>query len=117
MNRMKIISTKNEQLIANKVLHANNFFSRLKGLMFVEKIYDGDGMLIEPCNSIHTFFMKFSLDVVFLDKHNKVVQIRRGMKPWRMTSLIFKAVKTLELPAGSLIDDIDKGDELRMEYV
>lgn len=117
MKKMKIINTKNEKVIANEVLHAKSFSSRLKGLMFVEQINNGDGMLIEPCNSIHTFFMKFSLDVVFLDKQNKVVQIRRNMKPWRMTSLIYKAVKTLELPAGKLLDEIDKGDELRMEYV
>jgi uncharacterized protein len=117
MKKLRIFKDETNELLAHEVLHANSFLTRLKGLMFVPEIVGGDAMLIEACNSIHTFFMKFSLDIVFLDKNNTVLKIIRNLKPWRMTFIIFKAVKTLELPAGSLSNNLSNGDKLRIENV
>ena len=90
---------------------AESFFSRLKGLMFKGRIR-GDGLLIRPCNSIHTFFMKFNLDVVFLSRDFKVVKIIRRMPPWRMSKVYFNAFQVLELKAGTLTDKLVEGDYL-----
>ena len=75
---------------------AKSFIDRFQGLMMKENMGDMDGLVIEYCNSIHTFFMKFPIDVFFLDDNNKIVKEVRALKPWRMTRAFFKARKVLE---------------------
>ncbi|RLA63237.1 MAG: DUF192 domain-containing protein [Epsilonproteobacteria bacterium] len=101
---------KNKNLNLGKDIKlADSTFSRVKGLMFDEKI-EGDGLLIRPCNSIHTFFMKFNIDVLFLNKSLKVVKIIRNMPPWRMSKIYWSAWQVLEFSGGSLNDEIVEGD-------
>lgn len=108
----------NEQVIAEDILLADNLWTRLIGLMFKEEPpQKAKGLLLQPCNSIHTFFMRYPLDVVFLDSQNKTVKIIRGLRPWRMTWIYFRASKTLELPAGELTQAISLGDVLEVENV
>jgi uncharacterized membrane protein (UPF0127 family) len=54
------------------------------------------------CNSIHTAFMKFPIDVLFVDKDLKVVSVYENLKPWRITRLHFRASSVIELPAGTI---------------
>ena len=79
--------------IGTKVFYvesADTFFSRLTGLMF-RKSYDTDKALhITPCNSIHMFFMRFPITVVFVNKENYVLKVVENMKPWKM-AFCFKA--------------------------
>jgi uncharacterized membrane protein (UPF0127 family) len=96
---------------------ATTLSERVIGLMFKKKLENAEGLLIEPCNSIHTCFMRFSLDIVFISSQNRVVRIIRGMKPWRMTRMYFTAKKTLELPAGTLPLDLKVGDSLEFKDV
>lgn len=103
---------KGERIIAEKVDVADSMHLRLLGLMFSKDIGERDGLLITPCNSIHTFFMRYDLDIVFLSKSDEVVKIIREMKPWRMTRMYFKAKKVLEMTGGTLPDDINVGDKL-----
>ena len=105
---------KGESVIAAKVDHANNIFTRMKGLMFSKSLGDFDGLLITPCNSIHTFFMKYPIDVVFLTKDYKVVKACRNVKPWRMTGIYFGACQVLEMNAGELSQDLEPGDQLEV---
>lgn len=105
-----------ELIVKNKNLNlgkdiklADNMFSRVKGLMFDEKI-KGDGLLIRPCNSIHTFFMKFNIDVIFLNKDLKIVKIIRNMPPWRMSKIYWNAWQVLEFQGGRLSEEIVEGD-------
>lgn len=114
---MKISISYNNKLISNQIILADSFYHRLLGLMFKGKIEDGDGLLISPCNSIHTFFMKYPLDIVFIGHKNQVVKIIRNLKPWKMTWIYFKAIKTLELPAGKLPLDLKEGDFLEVKNV
>ncbi len=104
-------------MISNNILVANNIVNRLLGLMFKKELKGADGLLIDPCNSIHTFFMRYSLDVVFISKQNRVIKIIRDLPPWRLTWIYFAAKKTLELPAGSLPKDLKEGDVLEVENV
>ena len=103
---------KGESIVAEKVDVADSMHLRLLGLMFSKNIGERDGLLITPCNSIHTFFMRYDLDIVFLSKTDEVVRIIREMKPWRMTRMYFKANKVLEMTGGTLPDDINVGDKL-----
>src|SRR5688572_18871189 len=74
--------TKGRQLAA-EVRLARSLWSRFWGLMGRRPLPDGQGLLLRPCTSVHTFFMRFPIDVIFLDRTNTVVKIIPSMKPWR----------------------------------
>lgn len=84
---------------------ARSFAERARGLIGAEKPAPGEGLLILRCNAIHTFFMSYPIDAVFLDRGNRVVKEVRGIRPWRF--FVFggwRAVKVLEtasLPSKS----------------
>ena len=110
----KIVIVEKDIQIASKIKIASSFFDRLIGLMFKKKMKDYDALLIKRCNSIHTFFMLFAIDVIFLNRHYEVVKIIRSMKPWRMTLLYFKASQVLELDAGTIDHNLKVGDRLEV---
>lgn len=104
----------NNQILSEKIKIANSFDERLVGLMFKKEMSELDGLLITPCNSIHTFFMRFNIDVYFLDKNNKVIKIIKKLKPWRITGIYFKAIKVLELRENFLEQEVNIGDKLEV---
>lgn len=63
---------------------ADSFLSRLAGLMFQREPPRGEGLLITKCGSIHTCFMRFPIDAMFLDRDGKIVKVVRGIPPWRL---------------------------------
>jgi len=101
---MLITNETRQTLLADGAARASNFLSRGKGLMFASSLPQGGGLVIEPCNSIHMFFMRFPLDVLFLDAQKQVVFMYRGIKPWRVGRLVRGAKMAIELPAG-IIDE------------
>ena len=85
-----------------KARAARTFAERARGLIARPRPADGEGMLIPRCNAIHTFFMSFPIDAVFLDASDRVVKVVRGIKPWR--PLVWggwRAKKVLELKSPS----------------
>ena len=82
------------------VLIADSFFTRLGGLMFRKSLPQETGLLLAPCNSVHVCFMRFAIDVVYLDKEYRIIKVVNNLKPWIGVSLCRKAWATLELPAG-----------------
>lgn len=68
--------------------------------MFRNKLAATQGLLLAPCSSIHMFFMRFAIDVVFLDRRLRVVGIEQGLKPWRLSTVYPEAYYALELAAG-----------------
>ena len=85
------------EILGVKAKVARTFAERARGLIGTAKPPPGEGMLILRCNAIHTFFMSYPIDAVFLDRHDRVVKEVRGIKPWRF--LVWggwKAVKVLE---------------------
>lgn len=107
----------NGLIISRKVRPADNFVTRLLGYMFSARPLEDDGIYFDPGKSIHTFFMRFNLDVVFLRKDGLVIKIFRNMKPWRMTAYYFKADHVLELPSGKLPLTVKEGDVLEVNNV
>jgi uncharacterized protein len=106
------LKTASGEVVCQKMVVAKNILARMKGLMFSQSLPDCDGFLISPCNSIHTFFMLYPLDIVFLDEDFKVVKIIRNLSPWRMTWIYFKARHVLEMKAETLTRDLRSGDRL-----
>ena len=86
--------------LAEKVKEAKGFWSRFLGLMGRKKLEDSEALLLYECNSIHSFFMRFRFDALFLDEDGKVVGLKEKMRPWRSTWIYRGADKTLEMEAG-----------------
>ncbi len=78
---------------------ASGLWSRFWGLMFRKELPEGQALLLTPCSSVHCFFMRFPIDVVFLDGDNRVTKIVPAMKPWRIAAG-GGGKQALELPAG-----------------
>ena len=96
--------------IADNVTVATSVWSRFWGLMGRSKLDGGRGMHITPCSSIHMFFMRFAIDVIFLDKSLKVTKVVYEIKPWR-AALGGGGHSALELPVGAaLAADVEVGD-------
>ena len=79
---------------------ADNFFKRFCGLMFRRRLEKGRGLLLAPCNSVHMLFMRFAIDVVYLDENFCIKKIVRSLTPWLGMSVCFGAWSALELPSG-----------------
>lgn len=81
------------------VHRADSFLARLRGLLFAPPLPPGEGLLLVPCNSVHTAFMRHPIDVVFLDRAGRIEKIVPQLKPWRAAGCL-AAYQTLELAAG-----------------
>jgi uncharacterized membrane protein (UPF0127 family) len=97
---MKAVNQRNHVVLADKVKVASTFFKRLIGLLDRAYLNEGEGLVISPSNSIHMFFMRFAIDVLFLDKKGRVVAILRSFKPWKLSRIYFNACSVIELPPG-----------------
>ena len=97
-----IIKDKNAELIVDHLEQAHSFFERGKGLLGRESMNEGYGLWIKPCNNIHTFFMKFKIDCVFLDERLVIQKIASNIKPFRVAGPVWKARSVIELKAGTV---------------
>jgi uncharacterized membrane protein (UPF0127 family) len=103
-------------VVGDYVTVADTLVSRVVGLLGKSSLPQGAGLLIYPSQGVHTLGMKFAIDVVFLDRKLRVLDVRRSLKPFRMTSLNFSAASVLELPANAIevsLTEID--DQLAIE--
>lgn len=87
-------------VLADRVSIADSPMSRAKGLLGRRGIEDGEGLLIRPCSSIHTFFMNFPIDVLFLTRDGRVLKAAMGLRPWRLSGCWFGCYMVLELKEG-----------------
>ena len=94
----RIVNQRTGSTVATEVQEAGNPWQAFKGLMFRKDLPDGHGMVFRPARGIHTQFMRFPIDLVFLDDAGKVVKIRPAMVPWRFDFTNADAV--IELKAG-----------------
>ena len=99
---MKIVNQTREAVIAENALWAKSFFSRLRGLLGRPEPQPGEGLIIDPCKSVHMWGMRYSLDVLFSDKDDCVISIEEGLAPWRMSRHVKAATRVVELPVGTI---------------
>jgi uncharacterized protein len=88
--------------LANNVRVADNIFTRMKGLLGKKELPIGEALWIKPCFSVHTFFMRFPIDVLFLNKKNQVIAAVTSLTPNRLTRLYTQSFSVLELPIGTI---------------
>jgi len=98
---MKLFNKTKNKILAEKLEIADNFSARTKGLLGRQGLSPGEGLHITRCDSIHSFFMRFSFDAVFIDKKNIVCGLEEKMQPWRVKFCV-GAKSVIELPAGAI---------------
>lgn len=102
---------KNKKIISGHVDIADTSMKRLVGLLNKKSLSPQASLLITPCSQIHTCFMRFSIDCIFLNHENTVVHIIETMRPWKISKHISLSHKVLEMPAGTVSRmDISIGD-------
>ena len=115
MPLLKNLSKK--MVLAQDIIEAKSFGARAKGLLGRTDLPHGSVMWIPRCNSIHTWFMKFSLDLVFADKDLKVCAVYENIPPWKIIGPILKARSVFEFSQGSITKElVETGDQLHVGH-
>jgi len=101
MTKYFSISVRDGILISKKALLADTFLSRLIGLTFRKTMPEDEALIFYKAPAIHTFFMRFSFDLVFLDRENKIMRICESIKPNRQVFCL-GSTTTIEFPPGTV---------------
>ena len=113
---MKIVvrNQTRDTVLADAAEVADTSAKRRTGLLKHDRLDPGHGLWIVPCESVHSFFMKFAIDLVYLDRNKKVRKVRHRMVPWRLSACL-SAHSILELPAGvAAASGTQAGDQLEL---
>jgi uncharacterized membrane protein (UPF0127 family) len=113
MRHVRLVNLTNGGILANRAGVADTPASRRRGLLGTESLPEGEGLIIVPCRNVHTIGMKYPIDVVFVDESWAVKRVVHGLKPGRLSPLVFNSRAVLELPAGvAAATGTVKGDQL-----
>lgn len=97
--RLRVVNATRRAVLATQLEVAGSNTARRKGLLGRDQLAEGGGMWITPCESVHTFFMRFPIDLIYLDRKHRIRKVRHSVTAWRV-SACFAAHSVLELPAG-----------------
>ncbi len=111
------ISNRSKNTLLGEVVEvADTARARSRGLLSSEGWQGRDGMLLVPCRNVHTFGMRYTIDVAFLDREGRVLKTAPSLRPGRISPVCLKGRKALELPAGRLSEtSTEPGDLLLIE--
>ncbi|MGE5485722.1 MAG: DUF192 domain-containing protein [Ignavibacteriales bacterium] len=111
---MRIVNATRGTTVCSSAIVAGNPVRRLAGLMFHAGLPRGSALVLERCNGIHTCFMRFPLDVLFVSRDWRVVRVERAVPPWRFIPWVRGSSRVVELPAGAITESSTaRGDVLR----
>jgi uncharacterized protein len=109
----RLVNETTGKTVVARLAIADAFWSRLAGLQFRRQLPSDAGLLLVPCNSVHTCFVRFPVDVVFLDEHGCVLAVRHNLRPWRLAFGPRKTHAVLEMTAGAT--GVQPGEKIRLE--
>ncbi len=109
-----LINVTQKKVLAKKVRYCNRFLSRLKGLIGTQKLGQDEACWLIPCNMVHTFGMRYAIDVVFLNKKNEVVSVVQNLKPNRFSPLVPGTYSVVEFSSGAQ-QDMQPGERFHWE--
>lgn len=111
---MVLVNTTKKTILSDRCHFANTVLKRMVGLLNRRQFAEGEGLLFDRCYGIHTFGMRFPIDVLFLDKDLHVIRAVKALPPYR-TSVVRKAVYVLELPVVALENTCtEEGDQVQI---
>ncbi len=99
---MKVINTSKNTILADEAKMGNTFFTRLIGLLNRNSLSKGEALILTPSNCIHSLFMRFTIDVIFLDKTGKVIGVLPFFKPFGLSRIYFRSHSVIELSENTL---------------
>ena len=107
----QVMNTRTGRVVGTAIEEAKGPWRSFRGLMFRDGLLEGHGMLFRPAKGIHTQFMRFPIDLIYLDKQNRVVKVRPSMRPWRFD--FTNAAAVIEMTGGTAAAvDVLAGDQL-----
>ena len=110
--RLQVSNLTRQTVLATCMEVADSGPKRNKGLLGRKLLKPGEGIWIVPCESVHTFFMQFPIDLIYLDREHRIRKLRCGVPAWRLSACL-SAHSVLELPAGTIRNTNTKpGDKL-----
>lgn len=113
---MKVYNSSKNNLISGNAEMANNLVTRTIGLITKKSFSSDESLVIFPCCSVHTFFMKFEIDVLFVNSKKQVVALFENVKNNRILPIILSSTYVIELPAGVIsLKNIEKGDVIELQ--
>ncbi len=113
---MKIFNVSQQTLLADQAWRAQGFWQRARGLLGQREISSQQALLLPHCQSIHMFFMRFAIDVIFVDQQNIVVGLVSNIRPFRLSPFFLKANYAIELAPGKiLLTKTSLGDRIKIE--
>jgi uncharacterized membrane protein (UPF0127 family) len=113
---VRLINDTRGSEVGGRVDVARSFWQRGLGLMFRGSLPEDGGLVIDPCGSIHTMWMRFPIDVLYVDREHRVVRADEAMRPWRIGPLRTGGRYVVELPAGAIrASGTRAGDRLRLD--
>ncbi len=112
---IKVLNLTRQTAVADRVQLAGEGQSRRKGLLGRDSLAGGEGLWIVPCEAVHTFWMRFPIDLIYLDRKHQVLKIRSHVRPWRLSACL-RAHSVIELPSGTVVNTRTmRGDTLAIE--
>ncbi|HEY7349587.1 MAG TPA: DUF192 domain-containing protein [Ktedonobacterales bacterium] len=118
MLTVRVINTTREAILAERAGFANSIATRALGLMGQAALPEGSGLVIDPCSSIHMFFMRFAIDALYVSQDGIVLRVVSRLRPWRLGPIILRSRYVVELPAGTAArSGTQPGDILRVEPI
>jgi hypothetical protein len=100
---MRLINKSKNKILAENFIFADTPVKRMLGLLGRNSLPPGQALVLAPCNSIHTFFMRFAIDLIFLDKNDVIIKTAHNCLPNKSIVMCWGAVKVIELPAGKIL--------------
>jgi len=112
---VRVSNRTKQTLLGDRIRLADRGLMQIVGLLGETGLEPGDGLLIVPSEGVHTWFMRFPIDVLVLDRLDRVIGLRENMKPFRVTKIYSQGVCVVELPAGTIAATrTEVGDELEI---
>lgn len=99
---MQVVNLTRNEVLADRAAYAGAFWSRFRGWMGKKTVQAGEALILEPCRSIHTFWMRFAIDVIFVAADGSVVRVIENMGPFRLSPVVKAARLVIELPVGTV---------------
>ena len=113
---VRVVNVTRNAVLAERADLADSFFARARGLIGRSALAPGEGLMLRPCNAVHTVGMAFPIDLVHLDADSRVLRVVHSLRPWRPGPLVRGSRVVVELPAGTaLVTGTSQGDEVRLE--
>jgi len=112
---MKVINISRNSVLADNAQLADTFLKRLIGLLNHKALNKGEALILTPSNCIHSLFMRFTIDIIFLDKAGRVIEALPAFKPFRLSPIYFSSHSVIELPENTLqLTQTQPGDIIKI---